>query len=447
MVPLRAPLSAQKADSTRIPVDAVVAIVGSTPITWFDVWAQVIPKLEARQTAGKPVPTTAEVRAFVDSAMSDLEDEEMLLAKAKDLKVEVPDAQVIPTVNALFRQDRERFATQPQFEAELAKAGYGTPDDFKRYLTETTRRQKMFEAITAKLNEDSKLIPVNVTDEELTTAFSGLKATLPLQSATVSWRQMIIAPSPTDAARVRARAKAESLVVELKKGGDFERVAKRESMDDSTKSLGGDRGWARRGDREPEFDMLAFGGVPGVIPLKPGEISRPVPTPLGFFIYRVDRVQLGQVYSHDIFIRPAIDSADLLRTGRLADSVAALVRAGTPFDSLTKKYHDYASKEDAGLIPAYAVDSLPSSYSQAFAKAKVGDVVDFQVPGQGGLLKYVVAQVTATAPAGEMTLGEVKERIRADLANQGAMRRYLDRLKKEMFIVVYKDRAYSFIPP
>ena len=54
---------------------------------------------------------------------------------------------------------------------------------------------------------------------------------LPQRLATVLWRQMVIAPAPSAAAKAAARAKADSLRAEIKAGADFERVAKRESMD------------------------------------------------------------------------------------------------------------------------------------------------------------------------------------------------------------------------
>jgi hypothetical protein len=62
------------------------------------------------------------------------------------------------------------------------------------------------------------------------------------------------------------------------------------------------------------------------------------------------------------------------------------------------------------------------------------------------MLKYVVAQVVTATPAGEMTLAEVKEDLRNRLSKAGATRRYLDRLRKETFIVEHKDRAYALIP-
>jgi hypothetical protein len=270
-----------------------------------------------------------------------------------------------------------------------------------------------------------------------------MKGNIPSRPASITWRQLVIAPRASDAAWARTRLKAESLYAELTSGGgEFERVARRESMDADTKDLGGDRGWARRGVREPEFDALAF-GTPTSAPLRPGQVSRPIETPLGIHLYRIDRVQPGEVKSRHIFLRPAIDSADVRRAGVQADSVAAAIRAGAPFDTLTRRYHDYASKEDAGLIP-FPRDSLPLAYQEAFRNAKIGDIVIINVPGiSDNIPKYVVAQLSAMTEGGQMTLTELREWLRDQMARSGGMRRYLDRLRKEIHVVSNVERAYQ----
>jgi len=108
----------------------------------------------------------------------------------------------------------------------------------------------------------------------------------------VTFRQIVIAPQATPKARDAARAKAESILVELKSGADFEKIAKRESMDLQTKETGGDIGWARRGENLPDYDRWLF-GTGFLAPLPPGQLSPVVELPLGFYIIRVDRVQPG----------------------------------------------------------------------------------------------------------------------------------------------------------
>ncbi len=190
-----------------------------------------------------------------------------------------------------------------------------------------------------------------------------------------------MAPQPTAAAKEVARVKAESLAAQLKQGADFERLAKRESMDLQTKETGGDIGWVRRSDQMPEFERWLFGSA-FQAPLEPGQTSPVFETPYGFHIVRVDpRQQTGEVKARQILITPALDSADIARTQVLADSVSKLWKAGTPFDTLAKKYHDYAGKEETSILTPFWRDSLPASYQAAFTLRKPGDIVTFQIPG------------------------------------------------------------------
>ena len=52
---------------------------------------------------------------------------------------------------------------------------------------------------------------------------------------------------PEGAAKAKAKAHIDSLLVEIRKGGDCELIAKRESMDSGTKRLGRAQGSNRRG--------------------------------------------------------------------------------------------------------------------------------------------------------------------------------------------------------
>lgn len=416
-----------------IPLDRVVGVVGNVIITQSNLRERLVAKTQG----GMPVPTdSAALRAASIATLNELVDEELILEKAKELKIEVPDADVNSTVDKQYKAVRSRFGTDAEFRTELAKAGYGTPDEYKRFIADGIRRNELLTRATRKLREDGKLVPANVTDAEVQESFDKSKSDLPKREPSVTWRQIIIAPRASAASKERARAHAESLLAEIKRGADFEALAKRESADSGSRVNGGDLGWTRRGKMVPEFDRYLF----GYYALAPGQLSPVVETAFGYHIIRVDRVNAGEVKSRHILITPTIDSADVARARLEGDSVAAQWRAGVSFDSLAKKHHDYRSGEETTLLTPFPRARLPQQYQQAFEGKKPQDIVVFDVPGNANIpVKVVVAQINSVEAGGDMTLAEVKEQIRSSLAEAGGMRRFLDTLRKQNYVSIRPD--------
>ena len=410
-----------------VPLDRVVAVVGDVALTQSDLTERVIRK---RGEGGKIPTDSAGLAAFMRSTLNELVDEELLLAKGKDLKVEVPDADVANTVDKQLKEVRARFGSETEYRNELAKAGYGTPEEYKRFLTDQVKRDEMIQRTVKKLREDGKIVQANVTDAEVQDAYDRAKGVLPKREASVGWRQIIIAPHASAAAKERAHAKAESLLVELKAGADFEQLAKRESMDPGSRESGGDLGWNRRGKMVPEFERWMFG-------IAPGQMSPVIETTYGYHIIRVDRVQAGEVKAHHILIAPVIDSNDVARARLEADSVKAAWQRGASFDSLAKQHHDFRSGEETTLLTPYPRAQLPSAYQQGFADHKAGDFVVFPIgPGGATPPKFVVAQIASMQSGGDLTLPEVKERFRARLAEEGGVKRLMDGLRKATYVNV-----------
>jgi peptidyl-prolyl cis-trans isomerase SurA len=232
------------------------------------------------------------------------------------------------------------------------------------------------------------------------------------------------------------------LLAEIKHGGDFEKLAKRESEDPGSKDNGGDLGWNRRGKMVPEFDRWLF----GYYALGPGQLSPVVETPFGYHLIRVDRVNAAEVKSRHILITPKIDSTDVARARLEADSVVKQWRTGASFDTLAKKHHDFRSQEETSLLTPYPRAQLPAQYQTAFANAKANDIVVFDIPGSGNIpLKIAVAQLVTVDAGGELTLTEVKERFRGRLSEEGGVRRLLDGLRKQTYVSV-RTNAVALSP-
>ena len=409
----------------ELNVDRIVAVVGDQTVLFSDV----LEYINQRRAQGMAIPTdSAGQIELMRQVTNELVNEELLVQQAALDSIVVTDAEVSLAVQQQLDRVRGQFKSESEYRAELVKAGFGTPDEYRRTLTEDIRRAQMQQRLFDKLRRDGRLPPVAVSEAEITAAFEANRASLPRRPAQIAWRQIIVAPKPAPAAVRAARLKTDSLLAEIRGGGDFEQVARRESMDPASRELGGDLGWSRRGRTVPAFERVMFA-------LPPGQVSPVFETEYGWHILRVDRVQPAEVKARHILIRPVIDSADVARARLEADSVAAAWKAGASYDSLIARHHD--PLEDR-VIPLFDRAQLPPSYATAMEGKVANDIVGpFPIEYVGrGVNKFVVLQVTESVEGGEFTIADYRDRLREQLSQERAFARLMEVLREETYVSI-----------
>jgi peptidyl-prolyl cis-trans isomerase SurA len=408
------------------PLDRVAAVVGDRPV----LYSEVLERINEHRARRDPLP--ADSAATVRQVLNELVDEEVLIQAAKRYGIEVTDADVAADVEGRMREARRSFNNDDAaFRAELAKAGFGGVEEFRKLQVTTFKRNALIQRAIDSLRAKGRMPPVNVTERQVEEAFEQAKAGLPRRPERITLRQVVVAPRPAPARREAARQFAESLHVEITRHkADFEALARRFSADSATRPLGGDLGWmSRRDNLVPEFESWLFR-------LNPGMVSPVFETAFGWHIVRVDRVQPGQVRSRQILIIPERDSTDLARARAEADSVARAWRAGAPYDTLVARHHD--QREERALLEPFPRAQLPEAYRAPLERLRQDQVSDpFPLPDpSSGLAKFAVVQVVQVYPEGEATLAEMRERVRAQLVQEGSMRRVLDALRAETYVAL-----------
>ena len=411
-------------DSTFV-VDRVVAVVGNRPV----LASQVDEEIFSRQSQGVKLPENeAGIRAVRQQIVASIIDEELLVQQAqRDTSIKVTDEEIASGVEEQIRKVRSNFTSEVDYAAELRKAGFQTPEEYRRWLTDQQRRAAFQNRLIEKLRNEGKLKSVAPTEKEMKEFFEEQKSSLGTRPATLSFRQIVITPQPSPAAKARTKAQADSIVLELRRGADFATAARRFSQDPGSKEQGGSLNWFRRGVMVPEFERVAF-------TLKPGMISDPVESPFGFHIIQVERIQPAEVQARHILLVPEIDSTHIASARAQADSVRSALEAGASFDSLQRQYHDRSAERQADNVP---VTKLPENYAKAVGEAGKGTLLPvFTMPGSGGRDQFVVLQVTDRRPEGEIKYEDVRDRIREQLGQQLAIRRYLDRLRRATYVEI-----------
>jgi peptidyl-prolyl cis-trans isomerase SurA len=410
---------------TTFLIDRVLAVVGNRPI----LASQVDEEIFSREAQGAKLPTTPEgLQAVRRQIVSSIIDEELLVQQAqRDTAITVTDEEIASGVEEQVRKIRGNFTSEVDYRAELQKAGFQTPEEYRRWLSDQQRRAAFQNRLVEKLRTEGKLKSVAPTEKEMRQFFEDQKASLGNRPATLSFQQIVISPKPTDEAKARTKAQADSIVMELRRGADFATAARRFSQDPGSKDQGGSLNWFRRGVMVPEFERVAFA-------LRPGVISDPVESPFGYHIIQVERVQPAEVQARHILLLPEIDSARVRAARALADSVASALAAGAPFDSLQRLHHDPSAEREAENVP---VNKLPENYAKVIGEAEPGSVVPvFTIAGAGGRDQFVVLKVVNRRPEGDVKYEDVRDRIREQLGQQLAIRRYLDRLRKATYVEI-----------
>jgi parvulin-like peptidyl-prolyl isomerase len=149
----------------------------------------------------------------------------------------------------------------------------------------------------------------------------------------VEARHILISPTgPGAAADQIAHNRADSLLKVIRAGEDFGAVARVVSDDPATAPSGGSLGLFARGAMLPEFEKVAFA-------LKPGEVSEPVKTEVGWHLIKVlDHLPLYAQPLGWVYANVGFDLAQL-KADTLAQRTA---------DSLFKHVHTPAEAEAAG---------------------------------------------------------------------------------------------------
>ena len=232
-------------------VSGVLAGCGSKsegPAPSADTWAVVdgraikqadVEKAFQRAQDGAQTTSAEEALTAKLSILNELIVQDILLAKARALKIEVPQSEL----DAKFNEAKQNLS-EDQFQQELKKRGL-TADDMREGL----RR----EMTTAKLIDQEVTSKIAVSDQEITDFFNANRAQFNLAEDAYHIGQIVVTPTATPQLANRtgddattpqsAAAKVQMLMQRLKEGASFADLAADFSEDPETAPRGGDLGF------------------------------------------------------------------------------------------------------------------------------------------------------------------------------------------------------------
>jgi peptidyl-prolyl cis-trans isomerase SurA len=244
--------------------DRIVAVVNNDAITLAELQESVLMfRQENRQT------TSVSDEELVKQFLSRLIDNRLQLQEADRDKIVVDEVEL----NEEITDRMKRFGTKTleEFEALVKNQGL-TIEAVKKRLRDSLRVSKVVRRRVA--------LRVSVTDPEINQYIVENRSKLDTGLSYHARHILIVPANETDAGWEAARIRADVIRTQVTDGADFAELAKQNSRDASAKD-GGDLGTLRRGELSQEIEDQ-------ILALRPGEVSRPHRSQLGYHVFRLE---------------------------------------------------------------------------------------------------------------------------------------------------------------
>lgn len=226
----------------------------------------------------------------------------------------------------------------------------------------------------------------------------------------------------SDAAKATARSKAQGILNQLRRGGDFEQLAKENSEDGSAQS-GGDLGWFGPGKMVKPFEDAAFGAK------RKGLINRIVETQMGYHIITVTETLNNQAFYIASIEREITASEDTRNKAfRRADYFASTSGDYDEFienakrDSLQVFNAENIGKNDRSFNN---ITNARSVIQWAYNEDGIGSVSEVRELED----QYIVTTLTQITDEGSASLDNVKDQIEPKVKNEKKGEIIVEKLK------------------
>jgi len=228
----------------------------------------------------------------VDPVVAKVNDTEI---HQSDLTVAEEEAGQLPPMSPNAKKDYlVQFVTDMILMSQAAEAKkMGDTLEFKRKLA-FNREKLLMEQLLQKAAKEA------LTDKAMHDVYDEAAKQMGQEQEVHARHILIRAAAGDDKASKEAEDKIKAIIVRLKKGEDFAKVASEATEDPSGKANGGDLGYFSKEQMVPEFSDTAF-------KLDKGQISEPVKTQFGWHVIKVEDKRVKPVPPFDE-VKPQIEN-------------------------------------------------------------------------------------------------------------------------------------------
>jgi len=383
-------LSNPIANAISTPRDFIVAVVDSVPITNHDVNARLeLQRTQAAQQGRAILKSDVTLRDVLEKLIT----EKALLQNAKDTGV-VIDEEALD-----LAEQRQAAQNQTTVEAMRAKtlASGSSIEKARKDLLDQMMLQRFVE----------RNVPgrIRITDVEINNAIKVRDTASVSTAAEMELGHIFISvpENSSDARIAELRAKAQSTLERVQRGGNFGAIAK-EASQGPEKENNGLMG-VRPADRYPSLFVDA------VASLRVGEIAPLVQSGAGFHILKlvskrtVTNATITETRARHILLRPGGQLSQTTARAQLATYKTQIESGRADFAQLAQQHSQDASAAGGGDLGWVAPGMFVPEFEEVMNKLQPGQIADPLVSRFGVHLVQVLAR--REAPIAERELRDL----------------------------------------
>ncbi|MCG8605342.1 peptidylprolyl isomerase [bacterium] len=400
-------------------LDRIIAVVGDKIILQSQLY-QYSYSL-AMQLGIDPQKDTAKLEELRRETLKNLVVQKLLLVQAELDSVTVNDQQV----DALLEQQINQIVQQAGTEQKVEEFFGMNIRQIRRDFRKDVEERLLVDTITNRKKQETR-----ISRREVEEFYEANRDSLPDLKESVNISHILVKVEANEAAEKAAMDKAKEVLDRLKKGEDFEVLA-RQYSEGPTASRGGDLGMVKRGDLVKEFEEVAF-------QLEPGEISDLVKTQFGFHIIQLVQRAGERVNPRHILFRLETteddEKATILKLNELKDRILS---GDITFEDAAKEYStDATTASRGGDLGWFQIHQFEiEAFKTAVEGLQAGEFTD---PTKTQFGHHLI-RVNDRKSARKIDLNEDWEQIEVwalNLKQQREFEKWVDELRKEIYIDV-----------
>lgn len=360
--------------------------------------------------------STDELRDYV---LNEIISQKLILVEAENESISVAKEEIEPRITQMIEDIKERYPSEADFLKALQEQGL-TLKDLKVNYEENLKTKLIMQKLI-----ENKFSGIMISPIAVKRFYEENKDSIANRPARVKLSHILMFIKPSEAESRKGFDEALDVYKLLYTGGDFSILAQEFSEDENSKYKGGMLGKIKKGETMEEFEGIVF-------KLKPGTISQPFPTRLGYHIVEVLNKGADWVLLRQILIKVKVTKADTLSTENFSNKLGELIGQGADFDSLAQIYSDDPNID----LGEFYINQLSPPMDEIVKNLEPGQLSEPLLTPYGFHQIYLREKISEEP----LTFEELRDQIYQYLYQQDLQKYFtqlIEELKEKTFIKIF----------